>query len=319
MRFSSSAHPPKWTLDRWRTALTAACKLEDSVLPVRPAHLSVYSHSLNRFVQREWFEHRPDNVKAEPKRSAILFLFSPSEALSTGGAARDPVDLVFPLEMRSAKLRAHAGQMALPGGRCDPGESEVDAAVRESQEEIGADPKTFEILGSLPRVWSYPGECWVTPIVGLSPTPLMHRNNSPAEVESLYYGRLDPLLFHSEQTHFRIEKFYSQSWGGNLTMPCFIARGDPALPLKRLEEGTVPTEGIKSIYKSGSDELIELERRIPLEAITNPDGGLVWGLTAMVMGSLLSRLAQPSVCGPDVVSLRSTGVVFADPAKTHAG
>ena len=44
----------------------------------------------------------------------------------------------FLLTRRASKLRAHAGQFALPGGRLDPGEDAVDAALRELREEVGA-------------------------------------------------------------------------------------------------------------------------------------------------------------------------------------
>ncbi|MEY3259743.1 MAG: hypothetical protein RIT46_572, partial [Pseudomonadota bacterium] len=44
------------------------------------------------------------------------------------------------LTRRSDSLRKHTGQVAFPGGRCDPGESPAQTALREAQEEIGLDP-----------------------------------------------------------------------------------------------------------------------------------------------------------------------------------
>ena len=45
------------------------------------------------------------------------------------------------LTVRSGQLPQHAGQVSLPGGRLEPGETSSDAALRESLEEVGVDPQ----------------------------------------------------------------------------------------------------------------------------------------------------------------------------------
>jgi 8-oxo-dGTP pyrophosphatase MutT (NUDIX family) len=50
---------------------------------------------------------------------------------------------------RAAGLRAHAGQWALPGGRLDPGEGPVEAALRELDEEVGLVRGRDDVLGLL--------------------------------------------------------------------------------------------------------------------------------------------------------------------------
>ena len=57
--------------------------------------------------------------------------------------------LQFPLTVRGSGLRNHTGQVSLPGGRVDQGESYEDAALREAEEEIGVDPRTVQLLGRL--------------------------------------------------------------------------------------------------------------------------------------------------------------------------
>ena len=71
------------------------------------------------------------------------------------------------LTQRTNHLRDHAGQISFPGGRMDPGDqSPNDTALRESQEEIGLDPKRVEIIGHLPQYLTVSGYS-VTPVVGL--------------------------------------------------------------------------------------------------------------------------------------------------------
>ncbi len=57
--------------------------------------------------------------------------------------------LHFTLTVRGTGLRNHTGQVSLPGGRVDQGETFEQAALRETEEEIGVDPRAVEVLGPL--------------------------------------------------------------------------------------------------------------------------------------------------------------------------
>ena len=71
--------------------------------------------------------------------------------------------LVF--TVRDARLPAHAGQVAFPGGRSEPQDADaVDTALRESEEEIGLDRSLVTPLGFLDRFETISGYC-VTPVV----------------------------------------------------------------------------------------------------------------------------------------------------------
>lgn len=75
-------------------------------------------------------------------------------------------DLHVLLTQRTAHLSKHAGQIAFPGGRRDDGETPVQAALRETQEETGIDPGFVTPLGYLDGYLTVTGYL-VNPVVGL--------------------------------------------------------------------------------------------------------------------------------------------------------
>lgn len=90
----------------------------------------------------------------------------------------------FLLCRRASRLTSHPAQWALPGGRLDPGESAVDAALRETQEEVGIALPRSAVLGLLDDYSTRSGYV-ITPVViwgggRLDPRP------APAEVVAVY-------------------------------------------------------------------------------------------------------------------------------------
>ena len=75
------------------------------------------------------------------------------------------------LTVRREHLRTHAGQIAFPGGRIDPGEDAVAAALREAREEILLDPAMVEVIGAADRYRTVT-EYLVTPVIGVIPPDL---------------------------------------------------------------------------------------------------------------------------------------------------
>lgn len=70
----------------------------------------------------------------------------------------------FLLTRRASKMRKHAGQFALPGGKVDAGESIEQAALRELEEELGITVDSKDILGVLDDYPTRSGFC-ITPVV----------------------------------------------------------------------------------------------------------------------------------------------------------
>lgn len=115
------------------------------------------------------FTRLPEGVEPQAlKRAAVAV------ALTAAGEGRDTALL---LTLRASSLRAHRGQWALPGGRCDAGETPVEAALRELDEELGLRLSPDTVLGLLddyPTRSGYlitPVVVWAADSASITPNP----------------------------------------------------------------------------------------------------------------------------------------------------
>ena len=103
------------------------------------------------------------------KRAAVAIALTEADDAAGGTAVL--------LTLRAAGLRAHSSQWALPGGRCDKGETQVTAALRELHEELGLELGPDDVLGLLddyPTRSGYlitPVVVWAAPSAAISPNP----------------------------------------------------------------------------------------------------------------------------------------------------
>lgn len=88
------------------------------------------------------------------------------------------------LTRRADTLASHTGQIAFPGGRLDPGEDAVTAALREADEEVAMDPAAVEVLG-LSDAYETGTGFLVTPVVGWLHEP-PRVTPSPDEVAEVF-------------------------------------------------------------------------------------------------------------------------------------
>src|SRR5690606_1847957 len=181
-----------------------------------PQHLAAARR--NRAVRGRW----PDGDKPGrnlPPSAAMSSLFDRLEALFEQGHRADIPDLLTDerfadasrtadaavliavtdrpspgviLTQRPPGLRDHTGQVAFPRGTVDPGETAVEAALREAEEELSMRPDHVRVIGTTDRYQTGTGFD-VTPVLGVVPPDLPLIAN-PGEVEAWFEAPLDLLL-----------------------------------------------------------------------------------------------------------------------------
>ena len=87
-------------------------------------------------------DHDLDPEQPRPTLSA-----APSPAAVLVALVEREAGLSVLLTRRADTLTKHSGQVAFPGGRCDPGETPCETALREAEEEIGLDRAFVRVMG----------------------------------------------------------------------------------------------------------------------------------------------------------------------------
>ena len=148
------------TLERLRSALTARTPAVPPVDRIAPAHLPASGFS----------------------RAAALVPLHHKDG--------EPHVL---LTRRPRHMRRHAGQISVPGGRIEPGEEPLEAALREAEEEIGLPRDRADVLGRLSETLVLQTSFRLTPWVASVPYPYPYVA-APGEVEEILHVPLAKLL-----------------------------------------------------------------------------------------------------------------------------
>lgn len=166
------------------------------------------------------------------KSSAVLILLSRVDVQS-GNFDQDYEIL---LTLRSSKLNSHSGQISFPGGRTDEGESPLETALREANEEIGLESSKIKILGNLSGLYVPPSNSLIQPIVAFWDKKEELRAN-PDEVEEIFYTSLNYLANEEnlvvEQWDFKESKVNVPHWKIHHSTPLW---GATAIILSELIE-----------------------------------------------------------------------------------
>jgi len=143
----------------------------------------------------------PQELKNAKHSGVMLLLFSAENELHTL------------LIKRTEHMKHHAGQVAMPGGRVEPGETVLESALRETWEEIGIDSASIQILGVLSDLYVQVSRFLIHPFVGWIPD-INNLKINKNEVEKI-------IAFPLKKMHDEIDETDINTVTGAIKVPCF--------------------------------------------------------------------------------------------------
>lgn len=164
-------------------------------------------------------------------------------------------------EKRSAYLRSHTGEVSLPGGRIEEGETPKDAAIRETAEELRIPPSAVEILGESDYLLTRQNQavhCFVGILRGIRPEDI---RPEPAEVAYIFTVPLSFFLETKPEVH--------------------------ALEFEKIEDDSFPYELVPS---DTAAKFSNYRDHIFFYKGAEKEEQIVWGMTAKIMYGVAQRL-----------------------------
>ena len=150
-----------------------------------------------------------ENQENEGIPASILLLLYPLEG-----------EWFFFLTKRSQNVEHHKGQISLPGGVVEENESKKNAAIRETNEEIGVDKNSIKIIGSLTPFYIPVSNFHIFPYVGWAEEK-PHTKVQDTEVRRVFSVSINDLIL---EDNLKIKKDYFSNTP--VTVPYFDLNGE---------------------------------------------------------------------------------------------
>ncbi|MEJ5245432.1 MAG: CoA pyrophosphatase [Bacteroidota bacterium] len=138
------------------------------------------------------------------RKSSVMILLKPTNVN----------DFNVLLTLRSQHLKSHSGQISFPGGQIEENETPLQAALRETFEEIGIPSEEIEVLSQLSELYVPPSNSLIHPFVGATDFDNWVINKS--EVEEIIEV---PFSFLVQQDNIILQR--RQFLGETIEIPCW--------------------------------------------------------------------------------------------------
>jgi 8-oxo-dGTP pyrophosphatase MutT (NUDIX family) len=183
------------------TFLKSVVKIEKIPLPGELSQLK-----MSPPFRKKLIEIQKDKI-INAKQSAVMALFYPDEANMTR----------FVLILRKTYKGVHSAQVGFPGGKLEPNETNKEAALRETFEEVGVNPSKIKVLKALTELYIPPSNFFVHPFLGIcNEQPIFVKQES--EVEAVLEVSLDSLLKEENG----VTKSVSTPFEVNVEVPAYL-------------------------------------------------------------------------------------------------
>lgn len=143
----------------------------------------------------------------KPNRAGVMAVFYPKNAQT-----------YFVLILRKTYKGVHSNQIGFPGGRVEPEDADLeDTALRETEEEVGINRDTIQVIRGLSKLYIPPSNFWVYPYIGiLEDTPNLIPQES--EVAAILEVPLSEFLAKESL----VNRNLSTSYMKNIEVPAFL-------------------------------------------------------------------------------------------------
>ncbi|MEX2513697.1 MAG: CoA pyrophosphatase [Cyclobacteriaceae bacterium] len=152
----------------------------------------------------------PERMSKARKGAVLLLVYPGKETVQV------------PLIKRPIYLGVHSGQVAFPGGKMDTSDPDLEyTALRETEEEIGVDKKSIQLLGQLSALYISPSNFSIVPFVGFTEN-LPEFKPDPREVDKLITCDFGQLIHPGAKK----EKTFETYHGGKIVAPYYEIGGE---------------------------------------------------------------------------------------------